>query len=73
MSTVAEIERAIEQLPPEQWAEIRRWMDAQLPKIRGNAPASDSTDFDTWLASSTGLAKGLLTTDERMQETRGED
>jgi hypothetical protein len=29
MSTVAEIERAIGQLSPEQWLEIRRWMDAQ--------------------------------------------
>ncbi|MEO6740053.1 MAG: hypothetical protein ABIP20_07365 [Chthoniobacteraceae bacterium] len=27
MSTLAEIEQAIEQLPPEQWMEIRRWMD----------------------------------------------
>ena len=30
-------------------------------------------DFDEWLATSTGLAKGRLTTDERMRETRGED
>ena len=27
MSTIADIESAIEQLPPEQWMEIRRWMD----------------------------------------------
>lgn len=32
MSTVAEIEQAIGQLPPEQWTEIRRWMDAHAPK-----------------------------------------
>lgn len=35
MSTLTEIENAIEQLPPEQWVEIRRWMDscAPLPAI----------------------------------------
>ena len=27
MSTIADIESAIEQLPLEQWIEIRRWMD----------------------------------------------
>ena len=32
MSTVAEIEAAIAQLPPSQWTEIRRWMDAHAPK-----------------------------------------
>ena len=32
MSTLAEIENAIEQLPPEQWVEIRRWMDSRAPK-----------------------------------------
>jgi hypothetical protein len=29
LSTLAEIEAAIERLPPEQWAEIRRWMDSR--------------------------------------------
>ena len=32
MSTLAEIEAAIAQLPPTQWMEIRRWMDAHAPK-----------------------------------------
>ncbi len=32
MSTLAEIEDAIAQLPPTQWMEIRRWMDAHAPK-----------------------------------------
>jgi hypothetical protein len=36
MSTVAEIEKAIEKLPPEQWMQIRRWMDRHPPK---NLPA----------------------------------
>ena len=69
MSTLQEIEAAIEQLPPEQWLEIRRWMDAHAPKMNGEAGAG--TDFEDWLAASTGLAKGVFTTDERMRETRG--
>lgn len=32
MSTLTEIENAIEQLPPEQWMEIPRWMDYRAPK-----------------------------------------
>jgi hypothetical protein len=32
MSTLAEIEAAIAQLPPAQWMEVRRWMDAHAPK-----------------------------------------
>ncbi len=32
MSTLAEIEEAIEQLPPEQWMEVRRWMDRHAPR-----------------------------------------
>jgi hypothetical protein len=69
MSTVAEIERAIGHLPPEQWTEIRRWMDAHAPKA---APSADLAEFDVWLAASIGIAKGKQTTDERMRETRGE-
>ena len=46
MSTLAEIEAAIEKLPPEQWMEIRRWMDHHLPETtaggvgRPDAPAT---------------------------------
>ena len=69
MSTVAEIARAISHLPPKQWTEIRRWMDAHEPKT---APGKDLAGFDEWLASSIGLAKGKMTTDGRMRETRGE-
>ena len=69
MSTLAEIEAAIETLPPDQWQEIRRWMDAHARK----AGAVELADFDVWLAASTGMVKGRFTTDERMRETRGED
>ena len=30
-------------------------------------------DFDEWLTTSTGLAKGRFTTDERMRETRWDE
>ena len=32
MSTPTEIEAAIAQLPPAQWVEVRRWMDAHAPR-----------------------------------------
>ena len=73
MSTVAEIERAIEKLPPEQWAEIRRWMDSYAPQGGDSGRAHEQANFDTWLVGSIGLAEGRFTTDERMRETRGED
>ncbi len=41
MSTLTEIENAIEQLPPEQWVEIRRWLDSHAPK----AAASPHVDW----------------------------
>ncbi len=51
--------------------------DEQAPYLKAvPAAASDTTEleeFQTWLNSSVGLAKGKFTTDERMRETRGED
>jgi len=32
-----------------------------------------AADFDEWIETSIGLAKGRFTTEERMRETRGED
>jgi len=40
MKTVADIERAIEQLAPEQWVEIRRWMDRRAPRSTGTVPTA---------------------------------
>ena len=37
------------------------------------AVADESQEFDAWLRSSVGMAKGMPTTDEMMRETRGED
>jgi hypothetical protein len=42
MSTLAEIEAAIEQLPPEQWVKIRRWLESHAPKA-ASAPRVDWT------------------------------
>jgi hypothetical protein len=51
--------------------------DEQAPFLKGvpacDADESDMAGFQAWLTTSTGLAKGILTTDERLRETRGED
>ena len=39
----------------------------------GDSRVAEMAEFDAWLASSIGIAKGKLTTGERMRETRGED
>jgi hypothetical protein len=51
--------------------------DEQAPFLKAvpTEPADDQEleEFQAWLASSVGLAKGKFTTDERMKETRGEE
>lgn len=51
--------------------------DEQAPflKVVPTEPASETelAEFQNWLTASIGLAKGKLTTDQRMEETRGED
>ena len=42
MSTLAEIEAAIEELPPDQWLQIRHWLDSHMPK----AATSPRVDWD---------------------------
>ena len=42
MSTLAEIEAAIAQLPPAQWMEIRRWMDAHAPRAATTGSVASS-------------------------------
>jgi hypothetical protein len=68
MSNVAEIEQAIEKLPPEQWEEIRRWMATHAP-----VPQREKADFERVLAESVGIATSGLSTDEIMRLTRGEE
>jgi hypothetical protein len=59
MSTVAEIERAIGELPPEQWNEIRRWMESH-PQKPGKRVAARRVDW----------SKSAAVTRPRASETR---
>ena len=45
MSTLAEIEQAIAMLPPEQWAEIRRWINSSAPRPAGISRSGKVPDF----------------------------
>ena len=45
MSTLAEIETAIAQLPPQQRAEIRRWMDRDESAPNCAQPAAGRVDW----------------------------
>lgn len=50
--------------------------DEEAPYLKATpseSPEEITADFETWLAASTGIAKGKFTTDELMRETRGED
>lgn len=51
--------------------------DEQAPFLKGvptdHASLNELAEFQTWLSSSIGMAKGKFTTDERLKETRGED
>ena len=70
MSTVAEIEAVVPSLSVEELAELERFIhETREGKVRSEAEVAG---FDAWLAASSGIAKGKLTTDERMRETRGE-
>ena len=73
VSTIAEIESAIEQLPPEQWMEIRRWMDSRTQGVDARTGMGKGEDFERRLAASVGKATTGLSTDEIMRITRGED
>jgi hypothetical protein len=41
--------------------------------LPAQSTALDMSQFRAWLTSSVGMAKGKFTTDQRLQETRGED
>ncbi len=73
MSTVTEIEAVVPSLSVEELeelAELERFIHRTLKgKVRESGAMAG---FDAWLAASSGLAKGKLTTDARMRETRGE-
>jgi hypothetical protein len=66
MSTIAEIETAIEKLPAPQVDQLARWLEAF--RMRRATPSS----VDTWLGKARGAAGGV-TTAKVMALTRGED
>ena len=74
MSTLAEIEEAIEKLPPEQWAEIRRWMDVHEPK-QGNGAGEKRVDWSKSAALTHSRDKGRVLSAEEVgglfEELRG--
>ncbi len=63
MSTVAEIEHALEKLPPEQWLEVRHWMDRHAPRL---APAvSQAHPLPDFLARQKALFGGRVLEDSQ--------
>jgi hypothetical protein len=66
MSTIEEIETAIERLPEHQLTELIAWLE-QLRRRRGAPPA-----VETWLDRARGAARSGITTEEVMEATRGD-
>jgi hypothetical protein len=66
MSTIAEIERAIEHLPASQVEELAVWLEAFRARWAEPAPA------DAWLTGARGAARAGVTTAEVMALTRGD-
>ena len=67
MSTVAEIEAAIERLPSAEVEEVAAWLES----LRGRRAAR--TTVNEWLSRATGVAKPGVTTDDILKMTRGEE
>ncbi len=67
MSTLTEIESAIERLSPVQLAELADWLE-QFRKKRATAPP-----VEAWLKRARGAARPGLTTAEIMALTRGDE
>ena len=65
MTTVAEIEKAIEHLPLPQVEELARWLDGYRSRRRS------PTDVETWLTRARGATQAGETTAEVMALTRG--
>jgi hypothetical protein len=67
MSSIAEIENAIEKLPAPQVDELAGWLEALRIKRSKTLP------LETWLQSSRGAAQPGQTTAKVMALTRGEE
>jgi len=66
MSTIAEIEAAIERLPAPQLEELARWLDARCRQRAGSQPV------ESWLQHARGAASPGVTTADVMALTRGD-
>ena len=71
MSTLAEIEVAVAQLPRAQQEELHAFLSTQLEKHpkRGLTPE----EFKAWIKTAEGVGISGMTTDEIMAMTRGEE
>ena len=67
MSTIGEIETAIENLPAPQVEELAAWLEAYRARRAAPLPA------DTWLKQARGAARPGVTTAEVMTLTRGDE
>jgi hypothetical protein len=67
MSTLAEIEQAIEALPPKEVDELVAWLDNRKQRSANELP------FERWLERARGAATTGMTTDAILVETRGEE
>ena len=67
MSSIAEIEAAIEKLPDPQVEQLARWLET-FRQRRGATPP-----FETWLKRATGAAVPGANTKDLMTLTRGEE
>lgn len=67
MSTITEIEEAIERLPEPQVAELAQWLEAHRARRATPRPVN------TWLNSARGVARPGVTTAEVMHQTRGDE
>lgn len=67
MSTITEIEQAIEQLPARQVDELAHWLEAH------RAQRANPLPVDTWLNRARGAARPDVTTDDVMSLTRGDE
>jgi hypothetical protein len=67
MSTIQEIETAIERLPEPQLVELITWLE-QLRRRRAAPSAAE-----TWLDRARGAARSGVTTAQVMAATRGEE
>ena len=71
MTTIAEIEKAIEQLPTRQVDELAEWLQAYRARTLATQPPDNA--IECWLNQARGAAIPGITTVAVMALTRGEE